>query len=241
MAKTTTKGAVRIRDADATRKRILAAAKREFACLGLGGARIDTIADRAKANKRMIYHYFDSKEALFTAVLEDAYLDIRAAERKLELDKMETRAAIDALVEFTWRYYLKNRESLTLVNSENLHKARHIKTSNEIKHDYPYFLKVVQGVIDRGVASGVFRSGIDPVQLNITLAAINYYYLTNKYTGSINYDRDLMDPERLEERLAFNIETIQRLMRANVTGAKVRASSGLMLWGWCGELTSNWR
>ncbi len=214
MAKTTTKGAVRIRDADATRKRILAAAKREFARLGLGGARIDTIADRAKANKRMIYHYFDSKEALFTAVLEDAYLDIRAAERKLELDKMEPRAAIDALVEFTWRYYLKNPEFLTLVNSENLHKARHIKTSNEIKHDYPYFLKVVQGVIDRGVASGVFRSGIDPVQLNITLAAINYYYLTNKYTGSIIYDRDLMDPERLEERLAFNIETIQRLMRA---------------------------
>lgn len=214
MAKTKTKGAVRIRDADATRKRILAAAKREFARLGFGGARIDAIAERAKANKRMIYHYFNSKEALFTAVLEDAYLDIRAAERKLELDKMEPKAAIDALVTFTWNYYLKNPEFLTLVNSENLHKARHIKTSKEIKHAYPYFLNVVQGIIDRGVADGVFRNGIDPVQLNITLAAINYYYLTNKYTGSIIYDRDLMDPKRLEERLAFNIETIQRLMRA---------------------------
>ncbi len=214
MVKTTTKGAVRIRDADATRKRILAAAKREFARLGFGGARIDTIAERAKANKRMIYHYFNGKEALFTAVLEDAYLDIRAAERKLELDKMEPKAAIDALVAFTWRYYLKNPEFLTLVNSENLHKARHIKTSKEIKHDYPYFLNVVQGIIDRGVADGVFRTGIDAIQLNITLAAINYYYLTNKYTGSIIYDRDLMEPKRLEERLAFNVDTIQRLMRA---------------------------
>jgi AcrR family transcriptional regulator len=214
VAKTATKGNVRIRDADATRKRILAAAKREFARLGFGGARIDTIAERAKANKRMIYHYFDSKEALFTAVLEDAYLDIRAAERKLELDKMEPVAAIDALVEFTWQYYLSNPEFLTLVNSENLHKARHIKTSDVIRHDYPRFVNVVQGIIDRGVASGVFRSGVDAVQLNITLAAINYYYLTNKYTGSIIYDRDLMDPKRLEERLAFNIDTIQRLMRA---------------------------
>jgi hypothetical protein len=71
----------------------------------------------------------------------------------------------------------------------------------------------VQAIIDRGVATGVFRRGIDAVQLNITLAAINYYYLTNKYTGSIIYDRDLMDPKRLEERLAFNIDTIQRLMR----------------------------
>jgi len=147
-------------------------------------------------------------------VLEDAYLDIRAAERKLELDKMEPSAAIDALVAFTWCYYLKNPEFLTLVNSENLHKARHIKTSNAIKQAYPYFVNVVQSVIDRGVASGVFRRGIDAVQLNITLAAINYYYLTNKYTGSIIYDRDLMDPKRLEERLAFNVDTIQRLMRA---------------------------
>ena len=184
------------------------AAKREFARLGFGGARIDAIAERAKANKRMIYHYFNSKEILFTAVLEDAYLDIRAAERKLELDKMEPRTAIDTLVAFTWQYYLKHPEFLTLVNSENLHKARHIKSSSAIRHDYPSFVNVVRDIIDRGVASGVFRTGIDAVQLNITLAAINYYYLTNKYTGSIIYDRDLMDPKRLEERLAFNIDTI---------------------------------
>jgi AcrR family transcriptional regulator len=214
VAKTIAKSAVRIRDADATRNRILLAAKREFARLGFGGARIDTIAERAKANKRMIYHYFAGKEALFTAVLEEAYLDIRAAERKLDLDKMEPEVAIDALVEFTWNYYLKNPEFLTLVNSENLHKARHLKTSKAIKQDYPNFIHVVQSIIDRGVAKGVFRNGIDAVQLNITLAAINYYYLTNKFTGSIIYERDLMDSKRLKERLAFNIDTIQRLIRA---------------------------
>jgi AcrR family transcriptional regulator len=190
------------------------AAKREFARLGLGGARIDTIAERAKANKRMIYHYFDSKEALFTAVLEDAYHDIRLAERKLELDKMEPEIAINALVQFTWHYYLKNPEFLTLVNSENLHKGRHLKTSKTIKQDYPGFISIIQGIIDRGVAKNVFRSGIDAVQLNITLAAINYYYLTNNFTGSIIYNRDLMDPKLLEDRLAFNLDTIQRLIRA---------------------------
>ena len=108
---------VRTRDAEATRKRILAAAKREFARFGLGGARVDRIAERAKANKRMIYHYFGSKEDLFTAVVEEAYSDIRAAERKLRLDALEPEEAIDRLVEFTWNYYLKNPEFLTLVNS----------------------------------------------------------------------------------------------------------------------------
>lgn len=210
-----TKVAGRVRDAEATRRRILQAAKREFARLGFGGARVDTIAQRAKANKRMIYHYFGGKEALFTAVVEDAYLDIRAAERKLRLDAMEPEPALDRLVEFTWTYYLDNPEFLTLVNSENLHKARHLKASQAIRQEYPGFIGIVKSILDRGVAKGVFRPGIDPVQLNITIAAISYYYLTNRYTGAIIYDRDLMERPRLADRLAFNVETVRRLVWAN--------------------------
>jgi len=214
VGETKTKAAGRVRDAGATRRRILMAAKREFARLGFGGARVDTIALRAKANKRMIYHYFGGKEDLFTAVVEDAYLDIRAAERKLRLDEMEPEAALDRLVEFTWTYYLDNPEFLTLVNSENLHKARHLKASQEIRQEYPGFVGIVKNILDRGVAKGVFRPGIDPVQLNITIAAVSYYYLTNRYTGSIIYDRDLMDPANLKVRLAFNMETVRRLVWA---------------------------
>lgn len=213
---TTTTGdrtAIRTRDAERTRASILAAAKQEFARNGLAGARVDAIAERAKANKRMIYHYFGSKEDLFTAVLEEAYLDIRAAERKLDLQAMPAAAAMDALVEFTWRYYLKNPEFLTLVNSENLHKARHLKGSSRIREEFQTFVGMVQSIIDRGVAEGDFRPGIDAVQLNITIAAINYYYLTNRYTGAIIYDRDLMSKQALDERLAFNIETVRRLLR----------------------------
>ena len=117
------------RDAEQTRRRILDAAKAEFARKGLGGARVDEIAARSKSNKRMIYHYFGSKERLFTAVLEAAYTAIRMAERKLKLDELDPEAAIRTLIEFTWNYYLANPEFLTLVNSENLHRARHIKTS----------------------------------------------------------------------------------------------------------------
>jgi AcrR family transcriptional regulator len=204
----------RTRDADATRGRILAAAKKEFAALGLGGARVEAIADRARANKRMIYHYFGSKEDLFRAVLEDAYLDIRRAERRLGLEAMAPEAALDALVTFTWRYYLKNPEFLRLVNSENLHKARHLRTLGSVREAFPPYVAMVQGILDRGVAAGVFRAGIDAVQLNLTIAAVNYYYLTNRYTGSFLYDRDMMAKEALEERLAFNLDTIRRLVRA---------------------------
>ncbi|HXT09678.1 MAG TPA: TetR/AcrR family transcriptional regulator [Roseiarcus sp.] len=213
MKKAAPEKVVRQRDPDGTKARILEAAKREFAKLGFGGARVDSIATRAKANKRMIYHYFISKEELFTAVIEEAYLEIRVAERKLSLDSLEPEAALERLVRFTWKYYLANPEFLTFVNSENLHKARHLKKSSVMTQEYPHFVGIVQGIIDRGVAKGVFRPGIDAVQLNITMAAISYYYLTNRYTGSIIYDRDLMAKDRLDERLEFNVDTIKRLVR----------------------------
>lgn len=203
---------VKVRDADETRRRILQAAKAEFAKNGLGGARVDVISERAKANKRMLYHYFGSKDDLFQTVLEQAYSDIRTAEQKLQLDSLEPREALETLVRFTWNYYIKNPEFITLVNSENLHRARHLKKSEEVLVLSRRFVDMVGQILQRGVQSGVFRAGIDPVQLNITIAAIGYYYLTNRFTGSIVFERDLMDPKALEERLQFNIETIMRLV-----------------------------
>ncbi len=204
----------RVRDSEATRARILDAAKKEFAKSGLGGARVDVIAERAKANKRMIYHYFGSKEGLFQTVLEQAYLDIRTAEQKLDLDHLDPRTALERLVRFTWTYYLKNPEFITLVNSENLHRARHLRKSEVVKVANRRFVEMVGEILERGVRDGVFRPGVDPVQLNITIAAIGYYYLTNRFTGAIVFERDLMTPEALEERLRFNIETILRLVSA---------------------------
>ena len=204
----------RTRDAEATKTRILDAAKREFAKNGLGGARVDVIAEKARANKRMIYHYFESKEGLFQTILENAYVDIRSAEQKLNLDHLAPKEALVRLVRFTWDYYLKNPEFITLVNSENLHRAKHLKKSEIVKVYSRKFVSMVTTILDRGVAAGVFRAGIDPVQLNITIAAIGYYYLTNRFTGSIVFERDLMAKDALEERLQFNIDTIMRLVLA---------------------------
>ncbi|WP_417722307.1 TetR/AcrR family transcriptional regulator [Salipiger sp.] len=200
------------RDAEATKGRILAAAKTEFARNGFGGARVDEIADRAKANKRMIYHYFGNKDDLFQAVLEAAYVDIRTAEQKLELDHLPPREALEKLVSFTWDYYLRNPEFITLVNSENLHKARHLKKSKVIEAISQKFVTMVGDLLKRGAADGVFRPGIDAVQLNITIAAIGYYYLTNRFTGKVTFGMDYMTPEALEARLRFNMDTIVRLV-----------------------------
>ena len=202
----------RTRDADATRARILDAAKAEFARLGLGGARVDEIALKAEANKRMIYHYFGSKEDLFKAVLEEAYLDIRTAEQALDLDTLPPREALIRLVTFTWQYYLDNPEFIRLVNSENLHEARHIKASDRLRDVSRRFTGMTADILARGEREGRFRPGIDALQLNVTIAAIGYYYLTNRFTGEVLYERDFMSPEALDDRLRFNIDTILRLV-----------------------------
>ncbi len=202
----------RSRNAEATQKRILKAAKREFARHGLAGARVDVIAERADINKRMIYHYFGSKKALFQRVLEEAYIDIRTAEQQLQLEALPPREALKKLVIFTWEYYLKNPEFITLVNSENLHKAVHLKKSKVIHVVSRRFVDMVDELLKRGVKEGVFRRGVDPVQLNITIAGVAYYYLTNRHTGSIVFERDLGAKPALDERLRFNIDTVLRLV-----------------------------
>lgn len=204
----------RPRNAEATRIRILSAATAEFARLGLGGARVDEIAEKAGANKRMIYHYFGNKEDLFAAVLEEAYLRIRTAEQDLQLKDLEPDAAMEKLIRFTWDYYLKNPEFITLVNSANLHQGRHLEGSDALIAASRGYIAIIQDLLDRGAAAGIFREGIDARQLNITIAAIGYYYLNNRFSGEILFERDYMSPDALDARLAFNIETIMRLIAA---------------------------
>jgi AcrR family transcriptional regulator len=200
------------RDPEATRARILAASKKEFSRKGLGGARVDAIAAQAKSNKRMMYHYFGNKEQLFRITLEQAYSDFREAEAGLELEKEEPVAAIKKLVAFVWQYFLTNPEFITLVNSENLHKAKHLKNSDRTTEMSRRFMGRMQALLERGAAAGVFRKNLDPVQFNITVAAIGYYYLTNQHTGSIVFERNLMSEDALSARLKFNTETILRLV-----------------------------
>ena len=209
------------RNPDDTKRRILAAAKVEFAKKGLGGARVDDIAARAKANKRMMYHYFGNKDDLFAHVVEDAYAEFREREAALELDALDPVAAIKALIAFIWKYFLDNPEFITLVNSENLHKARHIKKSQRMQEMSRSFVGRMQNLLERGAKAGLFRKGLDPVQVNISIAAVGYYYLTNRFTGSIVFERDLMAAEALAARLKFNTQTILRMICTPQTLEKI--------------------
>jgi AcrR family transcriptional regulator len=207
----------RARNPESTKADILAAARIEFAKAGLSGARVDKIADQSGANKRMIYHYFGSKEQLFAAVVEDAYTNIRSRERELGLDDVAPTEAMRRLVEFTWRYYLENPEFITLVNSENLHQAKHIVGNRQLRKLQKTYVDTVESILKRGEAEGVFRKGIDAAQLCITIAAIGFYYLNNRHTGGVLFGFNFTSREALAVRLKFNTDTILRLVAVGPT------------------------
>ncbi len=196
------------RDPERTRARILEAAKAEFAAHGLGGARVDRIAAVALANKRMLYYYFGNKEDLFVAVLEEAYSHIRAAEVALHLTEVDPPEAIRRLIAFTWEYYLAHPEFLTLLNSANLHQARHLERSSKVRSMHSPFVAMIAEILERGRKSGVFRAGVDPVQLYISIAALSYFYLGNNHTLSAIFSRDLLAPRAKAERLAHMGELV---------------------------------
>ena len=204
----------RSRDADRTRQEILRAAMTEFAGHGFGGARIDAIAERAGVNKKLIYYYFEGKDELFLAVLEQTYADIRAAEHDLHLETSEPLRAIESLVEFTWKHYLAHPEFLALLNSENMLRAGHLKRSRNIRQMNSPLIDVLAVVLARGEQSGELRRGIDPMQLYISIAGLAYFYLSNKHTLGAIFGQDLMREEALEQRLAHMTEVVTSFVRA---------------------------
>jgi AcrR family transcriptional regulator len=219
------------RDPAGTRARILDAATQEFARFGLGGARVDRIARRAGANKRMLYYYFGDKDALFLAVLEHAYASIRSAEQELHLLDTPPVAAVERLVEFTWRYYLEHPEFLTLLNSENLHRARHLKRSKHIRAMNSPLIATLREILRRGEAQGVFRRGVDPLQLYISIAALAYFYLSNNHTLSQVFARDLASAPERRARLAHMTALVTGFLtntRPGAIAARRRRQAGLI-------------
>jgi AcrR family transcriptional regulator len=202
----------RQRDSDRSRQQILDAARDEFAGHGLSGARVDRIAAGAGVNKRLIYYYFGSKDGLFTAVLEAAYADIRAAEQRLHLTELQPPYAIRRLVEFTWNYYIEHPEFLSLLNSENLHQARHLEESQRVREMNSPLIQTLEEVLERGRQSGVFRAGIDPMQLYISIAGLAYFYLSNSHTLSSVFGTNLMTHKAHNERLSHICDVILRYM-----------------------------
>ena len=199
---------VTTRDPERTRAAILDAATQEFTANGLNGARVDAIANRARVNKRMIYHYFGDKDGLYLAVLEATYASIRAAEQDLRLADRGPVEGMRELVLFTWHYFLEHPEFLSLLGTENLHRAAYLKRSRRIRELHSPLVGMISSLLERGEKERVFRTGVDPVELYITIAALGFFYLSNRHTLSTIFGRDLSGPKSIAARERHIVDVV---------------------------------
>lgn len=206
--------AKRSRNAARTKADILRAAREEFCEHGFNGARVDRIAARAKANKRLLYHYFGNKEALYEAVLLDAYKEIREGEQQLSLSQHHPVEAMDRLVRFTFRHFLANPWFPRLLAVENLQNARFLKQIKDIPALHSPLVAVLTDILKRGNESGVFRTDVDPMQLYISIAGLGYFYVSNMKTLSVIFGRDLSDFVLIQEREAQAVQMVLDYLRA---------------------------
>jgi AcrR family transcriptional regulator len=203
----------RPRDAERTKATILKAAREEFCEQGFNGARVDSIAARARSNKRMLYHYFGNKEALYSAVLHDAYQEIRRGEQELTLSLYEPAEAMDRLVRFTFRHFLANPWFPRLLAVENLQNARFLKQIGDIPELHSPLVAEIRTILARGNKAGVFRADVDPMQLYISIAGLGYFYVSNMKTLSVIFERDLSQLAMIQEREAQAVQMVLDYLR----------------------------
>ncbi|MDX8035320.1 TetR/AcrR family transcriptional regulator [Lentzea sp. BCCO 10_0856] len=188
----------RQRDKDRTRADILDVATREFADKGYTGARVDEIAERTSTTKRMIYYYFGGKEQLYIAVLEQAYLAIRALEAELDVEHLEPEDAIRRLAELTFDHHEAHPDFIRLVSIENIHRAEHIARSEVLAGLANPALDGLTQILERGRAAGRFRDDVDPLDVHMVISSFCVFRLANRHTFAAIFGRDMLDPGRRE-------------------------------------------
>ncbi len=203
----------RTNDPERTMADIIEVATHEFSEKGLAGARIDDIAEAMRTSKRMIYYYFGSKEGLYVAVLEAAYRRIRQIEADLHLEDLPPEDALRRLVAFTVDYQWESPDFIRLVMTENIHRGEYLGQSKAIQQLNVPAIEGLRRVYERGVAGGVFRPGLDPVDLHMSISALAFFNVANRHTFSLIFRRELDTPAARVARRDSIVEMLVRHVR----------------------------
>jgi len=214
-----------LRNPDRTRRRILQAAIRLFAKHGFHAVSVDQIVGQARVNKRMVYHYFGSKDALFEAALSEVYKRIEETEFHAVERGRSPREKLSRLLESYFEFLDEEPEFTRLLQWENLEKGRHLTKENHLLTKNP-FLERFRAIVQDGVATGEFRSDLDVTHLMIHFIGLCFIYHSNQFSLSQSLELDLGNA-KVKERglsqvlgLVFDGITNRSVAEKSAAGAK---------------------
>lgn len=200
----------RQQDPEGTRQNIIEVASQEFALNGLSGARIDEIAAKTRASKRMIYYYFGDKEGLYLSALESAYAQVREGEAQLDIAGLSPVEGLKRLVEFTFEHHHQHEDFIRMVMIENIHHGQYLERSNVVRDLNVTAIAHIRDIYERGLTEGIFRTGLDPLEIHWQISALCFFNVSNRATFSHLFGRD------------FGAEAMQEKLRANTVDMVLR-------------------
>jgi AcrR family transcriptional regulator len=195
-------------DAARTRADILAVARAEFVQHGLNGARVDAIAEKTRATKRMIYYYFGSKEGLYSAVLEQAYAGMRSTEAALALEDLDPVTALRRLIETTFDYHDTHPDFVRLVAIENIHQAEFLKQLPTIQSVNADVISTLEAILVRGREAGVFVRDCSALDVHLLISGLCFFRVSNRHTFSAIFQCNLSAPEIRQRHKAMIVEVV---------------------------------
>ncbi|HWP12260.1 MAG TPA: TetR/AcrR family transcriptional regulator [Ramlibacter sp.] len=204
----------RTNDPDRTKANIMDVALAEFGEKGLAGARIDQIAAATQTSKRMIYYYFGSKEGLYLAVLEESYRRVRETEAELRLGDLEPEAALRRLVAFTFDHHLRNENYIRIVMSENINRGQYLAQSRRIQELNVPAIAAIRDLYERGLRQGIFRPGLDPVDIHASISALSFFNVSNRHTFGLIFKVDTQSAAYIAQRRDSVVDMVVRFVRA---------------------------
>ena len=188
------------RNADRTRGRLLRAAVRLFASRGFHGVSVDQIVAAATINKRMVYHYYGSKEAIYQAALAEVFGSIEEVEFHALEGTGSPRDQIAGLLKAYFLFLDENPEFTQLLLWENLEKGRHIAKQEDLISKNP-FLQRFQQLVEQGIKDGLFRADIHIPHLLIHFIGLCFIYHSNRFSLTQSVGMDLSDPKIRQQGL----------------------------------------
>lgn len=151
--------APRRRRKEARPSELTAAALDLFVEKGFAATRLDDVAARAGVSKGTLYLYFNSKEALFKAVIEEGIVPtLAAAEQQLAEHSGTARELLRQLLFGWWRQIGETRlagvPKLIVSESSNFPAIAQFYYDNVIVRGRA----LLRSVLERGIAQGEFRA-----------------------------------------------------------------------------------
>lgn len=190
-----------------TKGRLLAVGIRIFAEKGYAGATVDEIVDAAEVNKRMVYHYFGSKEKLYQAALKEVYERLANVEVKVFAEPHNVEETIRELIQIYFVFLQENPEFVNLLLWENLNRGRGLEGA-DFKLTKDPVLRHLDETIQRGIAGGQFRVDIDVKHLLISLIGLCLVYFSNRYTLSKTLHLNLSSRNTLSEGIDHAVRLV---------------------------------